>query len=161
MSYKSGCVVCGEKLVYSETLAPASCFFCGATHETGARCANGHYVCDDCHSGSANDLIEIWLDGALATTLSVNDNFGINPVNRVRLGDTDLWVRVQDDRTPRGDEPICRTPKPSASSSARSSSAGASAATSTPVASTGCSRNSSLDVIEALSGRRRARSRSD
>ncbi len=80
MSYKSGCVVCGEKLVYSETLAPASCFFCGATHETSARCANGHYVCDDCHSGSANDLIErycmrteLTAPLAMATTLMKNN----------------------------------------------------------------------------------------
>jgi hypothetical protein len=76
MSYKSGCMVCGEELVYSEIHVPASCFYCGTAHETNARCVNGHYVCDDCHGGSAKDLIErycIHADSkaplAMATTL--------------------------------------------------------------------------------------------
>jgi len=32
--------------------------------------------------------------------------YGATTGDRVRLGDTDLWVRVQDDRTARGDEPV-------------------------------------------------------
>ncbi len=32
--------------------------------------------------------------------------YGATAGDRVRLGDTDLWVRVQEDRTARGDEPV-------------------------------------------------------
>jgi urease subunit alpha len=32
--------------------------------------------------------------------------YGATTGDRIRLGDTDLWVRVQDDRTARGDEPV-------------------------------------------------------
>ena len=32
--------------------------------------------------------------------------YGATTGDRVRLGDTDLWVRVQEDRTARGDEPV-------------------------------------------------------
>ncbi len=58
MNHKSGCMVCGEKLVYSATYVSVSCYYCGAAKETNARCVNGHYVCDACHGASARDLIE-------------------------------------------------------------------------------------------------------
>jgi urease alpha subunit len=32
--------------------------------------------------------------------------YGATTGDRVRLGDTDLWVRVAEDRTARGDEPL-------------------------------------------------------
>ena len=32
--------------------------------------------------------------------------YGATTGDRIRLGDTDLWIRVQDDWTARGDEPV-------------------------------------------------------
>lgn len=58
MGYKTGCMVCGERLVYSEGYVSARCFYCGGAHDTNALCANGHYVCDACHRGTAADLIQ-------------------------------------------------------------------------------------------------------
>jgi Family of unknown function (DUF5714) len=58
MEYKSGCLVCGAELVYLHQNESRSCFYCGQVQETSAYCANGHYVCDRCHSLGANDLIE-------------------------------------------------------------------------------------------------------
>ncbi len=79
MSYKAGCMVCGERLVFSECYFSAPCFYCGAANETNTRCVNGHYVCDVCHAGSAADLIEkhsLLADStaplAMATTLMKN-----------------------------------------------------------------------------------------
>jgi len=54
----SGCIVCGGELVYSGQAADETCSLCGATEATNARCSRGHFICNDCHSGSANDLIE-------------------------------------------------------------------------------------------------------
>ncbi len=38
MSYKSGCMVCGEKLGYFESHVSASCFYCWTLNETTVRC---------------------------------------------------------------------------------------------------------------------------
>jgi hypothetical protein len=58
MRYKTGCLICGKNLVFSKSATAANCFYCGAMHETHAACVEHHYVCDACHSASANDLIE-------------------------------------------------------------------------------------------------------
>jgi len=58
MEHKSGCLVCGEALVYAEHEFAAQCFYCGAATSTTVTCTNRHYVCDPCHSGSANELIQ-------------------------------------------------------------------------------------------------------
>jgi hypothetical protein len=58
MEYRSGCLVCGNELIYSPHAATDTCFYCGATAETNMRCARGHFVCDVCHNANANDLIE-------------------------------------------------------------------------------------------------------
>lgn len=58
MEHKSGCLICGEALIYSEQTAALRCFYCGAAESATVACVNAHYVCDGCHSGSANDLIQ-------------------------------------------------------------------------------------------------------
>ena len=64
MDYKSGCLVCGAELVYATQDKDLACFYCGAAGRTSVACAGGHYVCDICHSGSANDLIERFCSAA-------------------------------------------------------------------------------------------------
>ncbi len=61
MEYQSGCLICGQELVYLAQSEPHACYYCGKPQETQARCINGHFVCDACHSLSANDLIEQFL----------------------------------------------------------------------------------------------------
>ncbi|MGO9310970.1 MAG: DUF5714 domain-containing protein [Spirochaetia bacterium] len=58
MEHKSGCLVCGAELVYSEHDRDVTCTYCGTAGHANVACAEGHFVCDSCHSGSANDLIE-------------------------------------------------------------------------------------------------------
>lgn len=58
MKYGSGCLVCGDELFYFTTFETLTCFYCGVTRETNSSCRNGHYICDACHNGTANDLIE-------------------------------------------------------------------------------------------------------
>ena len=64
MDHKSGCLVCGAELVYATQDKDLTCFYCGAAGRTSVACAGGHYVCDTCHSGSANDLIERFCSAA-------------------------------------------------------------------------------------------------
>ncbi len=56
--HAQGCLVCGADLAYSPEGSPASCAVCGVEERSAARCRDGHYVCDACHSGSAKDVIE-------------------------------------------------------------------------------------------------------
>ncbi len=58
MTHRSGCLLCGADLEYLAEHQALSCHFCGTTDTANARCVNGHYLCDTCHSGSAGDVIE-------------------------------------------------------------------------------------------------------
>jgi len=57
-NYKSGCCVCGKDLIYKNESENMSCFYCGKQSYANVTCLDGHYVCDNCHASSANDLIE-------------------------------------------------------------------------------------------------------
>ncbi len=48
------CLICGERLVYLSVGESAKCEFCGMTAVTTAKCAAGHYVCDECHIGGVH-----------------------------------------------------------------------------------------------------------
>lgn len=56
--HESGCLVCGAPLVYYTTEQQADCHYCGKTVSANARCEQGHFVCDSCHTGDALELIE-------------------------------------------------------------------------------------------------------
>jgi hypothetical protein len=56
--HRSGCLSCGAPLVYEAASAPMRCEGCGHVVESNARCEQGHFFCDACHSGDVADLIE-------------------------------------------------------------------------------------------------------
>ena len=58
MSYRTGCLICGYELACLPTEEKLICKYCGKTFVADICCVNHHYVCDRCHSLSANDLIE-------------------------------------------------------------------------------------------------------
>lgn len=55
---KSTCNLCGEELFVLESPITVRCDNCGKIGTTSHQCANEHYICDDCLSGSANDFIK-------------------------------------------------------------------------------------------------------
>ncbi|MBI9033993.1 MAG: SAM-dependent methyltransferase [Bacteroidales bacterium] len=55
--YRSGCLICGDELVYSENHAN-TCIMCGRKFRSEVKCKNGHFVCDECHSAPAEALID-------------------------------------------------------------------------------------------------------
>ncbi len=63
-AYKSGCLVCGADLRYLEAPLELACAVCGSIHHADASCEAGHYVCDACHTGTADD----WIEKRCATT---------------------------------------------------------------------------------------------
>ncbi len=58
MIHQTGCLICGEPLEYLEQSISMTCFLCKTPHSSNTRCADGHFICDACHSGSANDWVE-------------------------------------------------------------------------------------------------------
>lgn len=56
-NFRSGCIVCGNPLVYFDSAKSLSCEICGKPFETNASCDQGHYVCDKCHAQKAFDFI--------------------------------------------------------------------------------------------------------
>lgn len=58
MDHQSGCCICGEDLIYKNENETLTCFYCAGEFTSSVTCENGHYVCDQCHSLSANNLIE-------------------------------------------------------------------------------------------------------
>ena len=79
--HKTGCLICGEELVYGKETAQLECFYCKQAYDSSMRCRNGHYVCDRCHSLPAMELIESYCNSTksegpleLALTLMRNSN---------------------------------------------------------------------------------------
>jgi len=58
MEYKSGCLICGGNLIYSDAEMKQICSICGHAFNTNGYCVNSHFVCDRCHSSSAIEYIE-------------------------------------------------------------------------------------------------------
>lgn len=57
-SFKSNCLLCGSPLVYLTESRTCTCELCKGQFESEATCQQGHFICNSCHSASANDLIE-------------------------------------------------------------------------------------------------------
>lgn len=58
MRSKSGCLVCGNELIYSDDTEKIECYYCHQPHESNAKCIDGHYICDNCHSAPAIEMIQ-------------------------------------------------------------------------------------------------------
>lgn len=57
--FTSGCMICGEELVYNtQKSVTAKCYYCGKEEETYVTCKNSHYVCDECHRKNVLELVE-------------------------------------------------------------------------------------------------------
>lgn len=57
MKSETGCLICGEELVYSTEATPKTCYYCGKTFESFESCAKGHFVCNECHSKDALSFV--------------------------------------------------------------------------------------------------------
>ena len=56
------CLICGAPLEYLETAEMMECALCGRKEPSRARCVNGHYVCNECHTEGMDVIIGICLD---------------------------------------------------------------------------------------------------
>ena len=58
MRHAANCMKCGAPLEYLKEEKQMTCVFCGRTLLANARCENGHFVCDTCHSMEALGVVE-------------------------------------------------------------------------------------------------------
>jgi len=56
-TFTEGCMVCGKELSYTDAPSEKKCYFCKNELESNVDCPDHHFVCDSCHSSSANELI--------------------------------------------------------------------------------------------------------
>ena len=57
--YESGCLLCGAPLIYQEESQEMECAVCHKKFYSNAACANGHFVCDRCHSGLNPNYLQL------------------------------------------------------------------------------------------------------
>jgi hypothetical protein len=57
MQSMENCGVCGKPLVYGTEEVALTCVFCGREFKSLIYCPDGHFVCDECHSCGALDII--------------------------------------------------------------------------------------------------------
>lgn len=51
------CLICKAPLEYIGDEVEMECAVCGGRFPSRARCVNGHYVCDGCHTGDMDEII--------------------------------------------------------------------------------------------------------
>ena len=72
MRHKVDCLICGAELLYQSEPAQSDCYFCGEAYQSDVKCANGHFICDQCHSSPANALIHRYcIDSESADSLEM------------------------------------------------------------------------------------------
>ena len=57
MTKKINCIVCSKKLEYYQEYKNVKCYYCKKDFLTNVTCIDGHYVCDECHSNPAKEII--------------------------------------------------------------------------------------------------------
>ena len=55
------CLICGAPLMYLQEERLMECVLCHKKEPSLACCVNGHYVCDECHSGGMDALVSVCL----------------------------------------------------------------------------------------------------
>ena len=53
------CVICGKPLVYFSEEKLLECRICHKRRPANAACEDGHFVCDECHSGGGARILEL------------------------------------------------------------------------------------------------------
>lgn len=56
------CIVCGKPLVYFQAEKLLKCAVCGKEKLANAACEDGHFVCDECHSGGGAAILSFLLN---------------------------------------------------------------------------------------------------
>lgn len=67
------CLICGKRLVYLDAPETMRCAICGEEHRSRARCEDGHYICDECHTTGAAPAVLSCADIDLLDPIEILD----------------------------------------------------------------------------------------
>lgn len=74
------CGVCARPLVYATESVTKTCNLCGKEGSTAIYCPEGHYICDECHSKTASDVLrEILETTTLKDPMAILEQVMANP----------------------------------------------------------------------------------
>ena len=60
--HETDCAVCGKPLHYFSSEMMLECFRCHQLKPANAICEDGHFICDECHAGSGNAVLDLLLN---------------------------------------------------------------------------------------------------
>ena len=55
----TGCIICGSALEYLDADYEMTCAVCGKKFADRVRCADGHYVCNECHMSGLDSIVPV------------------------------------------------------------------------------------------------------
>ena len=71
---KEECLICKAPLQYLETDEVMECAICHKKQNSKAKCVNGHFVCDECHTSGIDEIISICSDSKSANPIEILEN---------------------------------------------------------------------------------------
>ena len=68
---KEECIICGAPLMYLDQEELMECALCHKKESSRAKCVNGHYVCDECHTPGIDRIIGVCLHETSADPIRI------------------------------------------------------------------------------------------
>ena len=68
---KEECIICGAPLMYLDQEELMECALCHKKESSRAKCVNGHYVCDECHTQGIDRIIGVCLHETSADPIRI------------------------------------------------------------------------------------------
>lgn len=65
--HTEGCMICGKELIYGENAETHTCFYCKKEYTSNISCADGHFICDECHQADSDQILKVILEASLST----------------------------------------------------------------------------------------------
>ena len=73
------CLICKAPLEYLESGVEMECAVCGKKQHSKTRCANGHFVCDSCHTDGVDAIFGICLSESLRDPIRIINKLMAQP----------------------------------------------------------------------------------
>ncbi len=76
---KEECLICKAPLEYLETDVLMECEVCHKKENSKTRCANGHYVCNDCHTRGLDSIAGLCLQETSSNPIAIIEKMMVLP----------------------------------------------------------------------------------
>lgn len=73
------CLICRAPLAYLEKDEPMECAICHKKENSKTRCANGHYVCNECHTKGIDSIFHLCLEETSSDPIAIIEKLMAQP----------------------------------------------------------------------------------